>query len=291
MSTQTATTGSLENAQGIIIAKCMYTAESQAPTVNAFTKFTLSKGKKQITVPKVGQMTAAGLTDGIDLVATQDIQMGTTDLTPGEVGLKVILTDRLVDQENEDVFAMVGKQMGDAMARKKDRDGIALFSALNGGTTLGADNKYLSLPNTQGCISFLRGKSAPNPIVIIHHPYAVGYLSGQAAGVASTTYYGLPSSFQEPILKDFWKLRLDGIDILWDANIDKIAGYDSGYGAIFSQGAFAFIEQKAPGVERERDASLRAYEVVMVSSYGVFELDDAFGAPMQYEIGNPTTNA
>ena len=38
------------------------------------------------------------------------------------------------DRENEDAFRIVGKQMGDAVARKKDRDVIALFSALNGGT-------------------------------------------------------------------------------------------------------------------------------------------------------------
>ena len=49
------------------------------------------------------------------------------------------------------------------------------------------------------------------------------------------------------------------------------------------------IESKAPGVERERDASLRGTEVVMVSDYGVFELDDSYGAPMLYEIGNLST--
>ena len=56
----------------------------------------LGKGEKSVTVPKVGQMTAASLTDGIDLVDSQDIGMTTTSLTTGEVGLKVILTDKLV---------------------------------------------------------------------------------------------------------------------------------------------------------------------------------------------------
>jgi hypothetical protein len=42
--------------------------------------------------------------------------------------------------------------------------------------------------------------------------------------------------------------------------------------------------------ERERDASLRAYEVVITEDYAVFEVDDTKGAAIQYEIGNPVTN-
>lgn len=291
MAIQTATTGSLENAQNIVIAECVYTAESQTPCAELITKYTLGKGEKSLTLPKAGQMTAAALSDGVDMINSADIGLGTTDLTPSEVGLKVILTDKLVRQFNEDVFKVIGKQMGDAMARYKDRAIIALFSALNGGTVYGADNKYLSLPNIAGCIANIRAKLAPTPIFVVHHPHAVGYLAGQAAGVASTTYYGLPDGFKAAVLRNFWKMEIDGINIFWDANIDKIAGYDSGYGVIASKSAMSIIESKAPYTERERDASLRAYEVVMVSDYGVFEIDDSYGAPLQYEIGTMTTNA
>jgi len=51
------------------------------------------------------------------------------------------------------------------------------------------------------------------------------------------------------------------------------------------------VPSQAPNIERERDASLRATEIVIVSDYGVFELDDAYGFPMQYELGNPSTSA
>ncbi len=172
MPIQTITSGQIENAQAIVIAECLYTAESETPTVNLFSRFSLGKGQKQITVPKAGQMTAVDLEDGIDLADSQNIGITTTDLTPAEVGLKVILTDRLVTQFSGDVFKVIGRQMGDAVARKKDRDGIALFIALNSGTVYGADNKYLSLPNVQGCIVNIRSKSVPNPIYVIHHPAA-----------------------------------------------------------------------------------------------------------------------
>ena len=38
--------------------------------------------------------------------------------------------------------------------------------------------------------------------------------------------------------------------------------------------------------ERQRDASLRATEVVMTADYGVFELDDSRGAAFRAEIGD-----
>lgn len=85
MAIQTATTGQLESAQNIIIAKTRYTMEFETPCKQLIEHFTLAQGQKQMTVPKVGQFTAANLTDGQDLINSQDIAMTTTDLTTGEV--------------------------------------------------------------------------------------------------------------------------------------------------------------------------------------------------------------
>ena len=64
----TATTGNLENAQRIIIATSRYTEEHNAPAMNLIEQFTLPKGSKQVTVPKVGQMDMSDLQDGIDII-------------------------------------------------------------------------------------------------------------------------------------------------------------------------------------------------------------------------------
>lgn len=291
MSIQTATTGNLEQAQAIVIAACRYTAEHNAPCVELFEHFRLGKGEKSVTVPKVGQATAAPLSDGVDMTATADIGLTYTELTSSEVGLKFVLTDKLLRQFREDVFKVVGRQMGDAIARYKDRACIALFPALNGGTVLGADNKYLGLPNASACVANLMGKSAPNPIVAVHHPHAISYLARSAAAIGAAYYAGILGDLSESLLRNFWRINIDGVNFFQTGNIDKLTGYDSGYGAIFSKSALAFVESQAPEVERERDASLRGWEVVTVTDYGVFELDDNYGFPMQYEIGEIATNA
>jgi hypothetical protein len=289
MGIQTATTGNLENAQNIVIATCNFTAEHNDPCHQLVTNYKLGKGEKQMTVPKVGQMDAQELTDGVDLVDSESIGMTTTDLTASEVGLKVILTDKLLRQENEDMFKVVGRQMGDAMSRKKDEDIIALFSALNGGTTLGVDNCGMSLDNVTGCTAFAKANKFPRPIYIVHHPNAVARCAKDTMAVGATYFAGIMPGVSEQVYKNFWKMNVDGVDIFQDGNIDKESGADSGYGAVFSKAAMCVIESLAPTTERERDASLRAWEVVVVSDYGCFELDDGYGAPMLYEIGAAST--
>lgn len=291
MAIQTATTGNLENAQNIIIGQIRYTGEHNDPCRNLIENFKLGKGNKQLTIPKVGQMSAQDLTDGVDLVDSEDIGMTSVDLTCSEVGLKVILTKKLLRQEQEDMFKVVGKQAGDAMSRKVDTDIIALFSALNGGTVLGADNKNLFLSNAAACVGWTKAHKVPRPIAAVHNPNAILFLTKNAAGVGTSSFSGVLGDYAVDKLKDFWKINVGGVSFYEDGNIAKISGYDSGYGAIFSKSAMAFIESQAMEVDREFDASLRAWELVVTSDYGCFEIDDSYGAAMQYEIGDLTTSA
>lgn len=286
---QSATTGNLENVQAIILAQCKYTSEHSDPCYQLITHYTLPKGAKRMDVPKVGQMTAQALTDGEDLVDPEDIGVGTTELTPSEVGLKVILTDKLVRQFNEDVWKVVGRQMGDAMSRKKDEDIIALFSALNGSTTWGADGVTITLAIAAGIAARARANKWPRPIYAVHHPNCLGSLGQATMAIGATYYAGILGGVSEGLFRNFWRYSIDQIGWFEDGNVAKISGVDSGYGACFSKEALCIITSLEPTTERERDASLRATELVVVSDYGVFELDDTYGAPLRYEIGDLVT--
>ncbi|KKL14389.1 hypothetical protein LCGC14_2516140, partial [marine sediment metagenome] len=72
MPIQAATSNQLADAQRIAIAKARYTAEHNAPLLQLIEKFTLGQGEKSVTVPKVAQMTALDLTDGVDIGGNED---------------------------------------------------------------------------------------------------------------------------------------------------------------------------------------------------------------------------
>jgi len=287
---QTATTGNLENAQRIIIAAARYTEEHNAPALALIEQFSLPKGSKQVTVPKVSQMSVNDLVDGQDIVDEEDIGMTTVDLTASEVGAKVVLTDKLVRQAADNVFSMIGRQLGDGMARKKDTDVIALYTNLNGGTKLGADGRSMSVANTHAIISNAKANKFGNQLYINHHPNAVAELSKASATVAASAE--LSSGWSTDLLKNFYSgLRpINNVPIFEDGNIQKVSSVDSGIGVIADKTAMAALNSVDTRTERQRDASLRATEVVMTSDYGVFELDDSRGAGVQFEIGDLSTS-
>ena len=289
MAIQTATTGNLASAQNIIVAECRFTGEHNDPCRNLVSSFTLGKGEKQITVPKVGQMTAEALTDGTAITSAADIGLTTVDLTCSEVGVRVVLTDKLTRQFNENIFRILGRQTGDAISRYVDKAIIALFPALNGGAVLGADNSSCGLQQVSGCVAWMMSAKAPRPYFFVHHPNAIANLCMNAAGVGTSYYAGIQSGFPEEKLRDFWKIQVSGVNCYQDGNIDKISTFDSGYGVVASREAMCYIESLAPTVERQRQAALRAWEIIHVTDYGVFELDDSYGAPAQYEIGTLLT--
>jgi len=287
---QTATTGNLENAQRIIIAASRYTEEHNAPAMALIESFNLEKGAKQVTVPKVGQMTISDLTDGQDIVDEEDIGMSTVDLTASEVGAKVILTDKLVRQSSENVFSIIGRQLGDGMARKKDTDVHALYSGLNGGTTLGAAGATMSLANVAGSIAYSKANKFGTQTYILQHPNAVFDIANTAVTASST--YPVPKGWSEDLLGDFFSgLRpLNGVAIFEDGNL-SVDSSDDAVGVIADKSALAVLKSVDTNTERQRDASLRATEVVMTADYGVFELDDSRGAPLTFDAAAPSTSA
>ena len=284
---QNATTGSLENAQKIIIATARYTEEHNAPAMNLIEQFNLPKGNKQVTVPKVGQMSMSDLVDGLDIVDEEQIGMTTVDLTASEVGAKIILTDKLVRQSAQNIFSIIGRQLGDGMARKKDVDVLALYSGFS--TDIGAAGRSMSLANVSATVAYAKGKKFGSQVYIVQHPFAVWDIANTAVTASST--YPVPTGWSQDLLGNFFSgLRpINGVPIFEDGNI-TIDSSDDAVGVCADKSALAVLKSVDTRTERQRDASLRATEVVITADYGVFELDDSKGVALTLDAGPPATS-
>ena len=282
----TATTGNLENAQRIIIATARYTEEHNAPAMNLIEQFTLPKGSKQVTVPKVGQMDMSDLQDGIDIIDEEDIGMPTVDLTAAEVGAKIIITDKLARQSAENVFSIIGRQLGDGMARKKDKDVLALYSGFS--TDIGAAGRSMSLANVSATVAYAKGNKFGSQVYIVQHPFAVWDIANTA--VTASTTYPVPAGWSADLLGNFFSgLRpMNGVPIFEDGNI-TIDASDDAIGVCADKSALAVLKSVDTRTERQRDASLRATEVIITADYGVFELDDSKGVALTLDAGTPAT--
>ena len=291
MAVQTSTTGQLETAAAEMIAAARYTVEHNAPMIQLVERFKLAKGSDTLVIPKVAQVSMDALTEGQDIVTEKDIGMTTISVTPSEIGAKIIITDKLIRQNTQNIWGIVGRQLGDGMVRRKDEDLVGLFTGLNGGTDLSATTRVLSASNATAIIGVAKADKYGSDLRAVFHPNSILRLSRDLSvvGLAQTNQYPIPNGFSAQRLQKFWTgIRLGGVPFFETGNITIDANSD-GQGAIWDKGALGILESVSMSKERQRDASLRAWEMVIVADYAAFEIDDSRGAGVLVAAGNPAT--
>ncbi len=251
---------------------------------------------KDINVPYWGIITANVLSEGVDMADSKDMEDTLVTITPREVGCKIILTDKLVRDNNEDVKGAAGRLLGEAMEYKRDFD---LLEQIDDATTsLGST----ATTGTMGAIAAARallagnavsaGGPAPMPYAMVHHPFALLDLVDVLTPVQTLTWY--PQATQVPSLADevvrnYTIGRLFGVNIIEDGNLD-ISTSTSGKGGVFATGeGGAIILGTADewSIEPERDASLRATELNVVGEYGVGEYKAGWIVELLWDATTP----
>lgn len=278
----------LANMQRIIIAEARFREMHTGVMRGVVERFTLPKGAKSIYVNRYTSATANALTDGVDMADSHTLDYSNVELTTSEVGLKVIVTDKLIRQNADDVIRSSGKILGDAMGTKFDVDLLALFDGFSLDTVPGT-GQPVEMEDLAKCVAELRANSlsnggpAPDPISCVLHPYGIyDIVSELTTGVWGALQ--IPHGLTEDVVKGYFrgKDKLWGIPIFEDGNI-TIDSTPNAIGGLFSKFALCYCMSKEWDVERERDASLRAWELVIVADYGVKELVDRWGCELKHD--------
>jgi len=285
-------TGNLANIALELMTGIRMTLEHNAPLSGLFSKFNLKKGHDTGIFPKVGQMSVLALQEGEDLVDEQDIGLTTQSVTTGEVGAKVIVTQRLLNRiasgATGNLWTVIGEQLGDGGARKLDEDIAALFSGLNGGTDLGSAGTEFTAANAMSLISIAKTDKMGNDLRIVHHPNAMLRLLRDLSTIGSGQIRPMPAGFSKEILDKFWTgIMLGGVSFWEDGNITRDAS-DDAIGVIADKKALGVLWAQQQHKSREWDQSRRAWEMVFIMEYTAFELDDTLGGPVTLDAVNPT---
>ena len=226
-------------------------------------------------VPKYAAIAADGVAEGTDLSNTAF----TTDpatITATEAGVLVTLTDLAREGAAEDVAAAVGRQIGDGLAKKVDTDLAALFTGFT--NTVGSGARELTVEDFFKAAAILRNNQAPGNYVSVIHPYQAFQIKKQLTNAGTTMSHNL-SDVGNTALRDGFVGRLAGIDI-FESTV--VTGDSAGafVGAVMSSDALAYMVKREMRIEEQRDASLRATEIVGTMAYGVSELFDAYGVQL-----------
>ena len=301
---QTATTGNLANVQRIIINAARFVQEYKAPSWQLIDKVSLPRGASTVRIPKVGQFVISELQDGQDMTDEQSIGLTSIDLTTSEKGAKIVISDKLTRQNGTtDIFSIIGRQFGEAGARKQDRDVQSLYSGLNSGTAFGAAGSSMGLSRYAGAIAVAKGggKAAGSsgqetgtepfdPTYAVVHPHTAFDVVQSATAIGAGTSMRVNDRREEKMLQNFYKISFNGVDLFESGNIDIDSSGDM-VGVIAQRDALIGITSVGWTTERQRDASARGTEVNFTSDYDVFEQDNEHGAPLLYDATAPGTSS
>lgn len=249
-----------------IIAEAMFQAQEASIMRQLVKTYSLPQGNgKTVTVPVYNKVSAADIAEGTDLANTE-VTAGSAVLTVAEAGIMTTVSDLAARSASSNVVADTGILFGRAIAEKMDKDLIALFAGLNGGVKIGT-GLALTAADIFKAVATLRARGLT--------------VDGMVAVIGIEDAYNLKSSmtntFADPAgdvgndaLRNGFVGRLAGIPVYESANV-------VGDGAVFHRDALGLAVMSDIAIEAQRDASLRATELVAVATYGVGELNDQYG--------------
>jgi len=259
-----------------IIAQARFTAEEQSLMMGLVTQYNIgSEAGKTIQVPKYPAIAAADLTEGTDMSSTT-VSTSSVSVAVGEVGAQVLLTDVAAYGAGNPAVEL-GTVLGNAIATKMDTDLLALFSGFT--AAFGAAGQELTVADLFKAAATLRAAKVTGVINAVVHPYQAYALKANLTNTFANPNGG---DSQNEAMRNGYVGTIAGINVYESANI-SIDGAGDSIGAVFAPEAIAIAIKKDFGIETQRDASLRAFELNATAVYGVGELDDSFGVKMTFD--------
>ena len=254
-----------------IVAEAMFTASEQSIMKGLVRNYTIAGGGKSVEVPIYPTVSASAVSEASDLSNTA-INPSSVTITASEVGIMTTLTDLARNSASRNVAQDIGRVFGEAIARKIDLDLTALFDGFS--TAVGGADAVLSADTVAQAHANLRNNSVPmNDLALVVHPMVAHDLK---RGMTNT-YAGLDTDISNEALRTGFIGTLFGVPVFETANMANTGTTGDYKGAMFHRDALGLAMMQDLKIEVQRDASLRADEIVATAVYGVGELQDSYG--------------
>ena len=269
-------TTTLDDLLAPIVQEALFVASERSVMRGLVRNFTVpANAGKVLQVPIYPTVTATGLTEANDLAMTA-VSTSKADITLSEVGFATNVSDLSVNFSSSNVIADLGKLMGDAIARKMDRDLTALFSGFStyAFTTATAEADIeMTAEHLFRAAAKLKAAAVPGPYYGVFNPKSIFNLKKT---MTSTFVPQGNTGVVNEAMTEGYVGRIAGIEIFETSNVVETSA-TSAINAVFSRDALGLAIGTDMKIETQRDASARATELVGTATYGVSELHDSYG--------------
>ena len=263
-----------------IIAEAMFVANERSLMRGLVKNYTISGGGKSVEVPIYAAVSAAAVNEATDLSNTA-INPSSVTITASEIGIMTTLTDLARNSASRNVASDIGRLFGEAIAKKIDVDLIALFDSFS--KIVGGADVAFSAAKIFEAVAELRNLAVPSSdLACVVHPYIAydmksGVSNTFGAGSGATTDIG------NEAMRSGFVGTVAGVPVYESANISNTGTTGDYKGAVFHRDAMGLAMMQDLKLETQRDASLRADEIVATAVYGVAELNDTYGVELMMD--------
>ena len=254
-----------------IVAEALFVASEQSTMRPLVRNYAITGGGKSVEVPIYSAVSAADVSEATDLSNTA-IDPTSKTITCTEHGIMTTLTDLGRNAAPRNVAADIGRLFGEGIAKKMDQDLLALFDGFS--TAVGTDSAALTPATIFNAASTLRAAGLPvdETYCVLHPKVAYDLKSG-----LTNTFAGLSTDLSNEALRNGFIGQIAGIKIFETGNMSNTGTAGDYKGGMFHKDALGLAMMQDIKIETQRDASLRADEIVATAVYGVGELHDSYG--------------
>ena len=255
-----------------IVAEALFVASEQSIMRPLVKNYAITGGGKSVEVPIYSAVSAAAVNEATDLSNTA-INPSSVTITASENGIMTTLTDLARNSAPRNVAADIGKLFGEAIAKKIDTDLTALFDGFS--TAVGAADAALTVAKLFESVANLRNSSVPiNDVSAVLHPMIAYDLK---ANLTNTFANSNANDLANEALRNGFVGRIAGVPIFETSNLANTGTTGDYKNGVFHRDALGLAMMQDLKIETQRDASLRADEIVATAVYGVGELHDSYG--------------
>tara|TARA_R100001509_G_scaffold34592_1_gene18175 strand:- start:351 stop:1196 length:846 start_codon:yes stop_codon:yes gene_type:complete len=255
-----------------IVAEALFVASEQSIMRPLVKNYAITGGGKSVEVPIYAAVSAAAVNEATDLSNTA-INPSSVTITASEVGIMTTLTDLARNSAPRNVAGDIGKLFGEAIAKKQDQDLTALFDGFS--TAVGAADAALTAALVFQAIANVRNAGVSmDAVSAVIHPMVAYDLK---ANLTNTFANANGNDLANEALRNGFVGRLGGVPIFETTNIANTGTTGDYKQGVFHRDALGMAMMQDLKIETQRDASLRADEIVATAVYGVGELNDTYG--------------
>jgi N4-gp56 family major capsid protein len=266
------TTTTLNDLIAPIVQEAMFVASETAIMPGLVKVFNVpANAGKVLQVPLYSTQTIASDAGENSDLSNTAVSTDVANITLTEAGIMTTLTDMAKNHSMSNVVADLGKLFGEAIAKRHDRALTGLFSSFT--SSIGAAQDEIEVKDLFEAYATLKAAAVPGPYFGVFSPKAIYNVKKT---LTNSFVNPNPANVVNQAMSEGYIGRIAGIDIYESSNVVQLSD-TSVVNAVFSRDALGIAIAQQLNVETQRDASLRAEEVVASTRYGVSVLHNSYG--------------